>query len=72
MNRYYFEEAETFMGEPNDNSGFLRFGISQIDQPRRSPIRRRDKFPQEMGMKSKAKRDFKKVQNKIKYDWQGE
>jgi hypothetical protein len=72
MNRYDFDEADKITGDQNYDSGFRRFGKYQIDQPRRSPIRRRDKFPQAMGAKSKVKRNYKKVQNKIKYDWQGE
>ena len=72
MNRYYFDEVDMFTGDQNYDSSFLRFGIRQNDQPRRSPIRRRDKFPQTLGLKPKAKRNYKKVQNRIKYDWIGE
>ncbi len=72
MTRYHFEEVDMFAGDQNYDSGFQRFGISKIDQPRRSPIRRKDKLRQAMGMKPKAKRNHKKIQNKIKYDWEGE
>jgi hypothetical protein len=72
MNRYYFDEADMLTGDQNYDSSFLRFGIGKTDQPRRSPIRRKDKLRQPMGMKPKAKRNFKKIQNKIKYDWEGE
>lgn len=72
MTRYYFEQADMFTGDQDYDSGFLRFGISKIDQPRRSPMRRKDKSRQAMGMKPKAKRNYKKIQNKIKYDWEGE
>ena len=72
MNRYYFDEADMLTGDQNYDSGFLRFGIGKIDQPRRSPIRRKDKLRQAMVMKPKAKRNYRKIQNKIKYDWEGE
>lgn len=72
MTRSYFEQADMFTGDQNDDSRFLRFGISKIEQPRRSPIRRKDKLRQEMDLKPKAKRNYKKIQNKIKYDWEGE
>ncbi len=72
MIRYHFEEVDLFAGDQNYDSGFLRFGISKIDQPRRSPIRRKDKLRQAMGSKPKAKKNYRKIQNKIKYDWEGE
>jgi hypothetical protein len=58
--------------DQNYTSGFGRFSQRQADQPGRSPIRRKDKLRQAMGMKPKAKRNYKKVLYKIKYDWQGE
>ena len=72
MNRYYFDEADMFASDQNYDSGFLQFGIGKIDQPRRSPIRRKDKLRQALGIKPKAKRNYKKIQNKIIYDWKGE
>mgnify|MGYP003574767592 CR=1 FL=1 len=63
------------MIDQNYESGFIRFGLNQIEQPTRSPIRRKDKLrPEmgEMGMRPKAKRNYKKIQNRIKYDWKGE
>lgn len=49
-----------------------RSAARQVDEPRRAPIRRRDKLRPEEGYKSKAKRSHRKLQNKIKYEWQGE
>ena len=71
MNRYYFDEADDFTGDQNYDSDFLPFGRGQIDQPRWSPIRKKDKLRLNEGSKTKAKRSDKKIQNKIKYDWQG-
>ena len=72
MSRYYLDEADVSTDDQNYDSGFQRFAKSQIDHPMWSPIRRRDKLRQEVGLKPKAKRNYKKIQNKIKYDWQGE
>ena len=52
--------------------GNRQFVQRNADQPKRSPIRRKDKSRQEEGLKPKAKRNLKKIQHKIKYDWQGE
>ena len=72
MNRNYLDEADMLTGDPNYDSGFRRFAKKQADQPRQSPIRRKDKLRQEEEMQPKAKRNYKKIQHKIKYDWQGE
>ena len=71
MSRYYLDETDISLDNHNYEDGFLRFTKSHDDHPRRSPIRRRDKLRQELEIKSKAKRNYKKIQNKIKYDWQG-
>jgi hypothetical protein len=42
------------------------------DQPKRSPIRRKDKRRHEKVVKTKAKRNYRKAQHKLKYDWSGE
>lgn len=70
MSRNDLDDADKFKPDQNYDNGFRRFGIGQIDQPRHSPIRRKDKLRQEMRIKPKAKRNYKKIQNKIKYDWQ--
>jgi len=72
MNRYNFDEVETDEGDQILDSGYRRFAKRPVDQPRQSPIRRKNKLRQEEGMKTKAKRNHKKIQHKIKYDWQGE
>ena len=72
MGRYDIEEVE--MEEDNQmvDGSYRRFAERDADQPRRSPIRRKDKLRSEEGMKPKARRNHKKISNKIKYNWQGE
>lgn len=72
MNRYYIDEVETDEGDQILDSVHQRFTKRHVDPPRRSPIRRKEKLRTEEGLKPKAKRDPKKIQLKIKYDWQGE
>ena len=71
MGWYIVDEADVYAEDQTDASRFRRFSSWGIDQPRRSPIRRKNKLRLEEGFKPKAKRNFKKIQNKIKYDWQG-
>ena len=54
--------------------GFNRsFTKRDVGQPRRSPIRRKDKMrPEEEVIKSKAKKHHRKIQHRLKYeqiDW---
>lgn len=72
MSQYKFDEIESDEGDQILGSGYRQFAKRPVDQPRWSPIRRKDKLRQEEGMKPKAKRNNKKMQLKIKYDWQGE
>jgi len=72
MSRYYIDEVETDEGDQILDSGYRRFAKRQFDQPRQSPIRRKDKLRQEEGLKPKAKRSHKRIQHRLKYDWQGE
>jgi hypothetical protein len=72
MSQYNFGEVETDEVDQLLDSGYRQFAKSPVDQPRWSPIRRKNKTRQEDGMKPKAKRNHKKIQHKIKYDWQGE
>jgi hypothetical protein len=72
MSRYKFDEVETDEDDQISDSGHRQFSKRPVDQPRWSPIRRKDKLRQEEGVKPKAKRNHKKIQHKIKYDWQGE
>jgi len=72
MVRYDIEEIEIEADDQIFDSDYRRFAKGEADQPRRSPIRRKDRLRQEEGTKPKAKRNLKKIQHKIKYDWQGE
>jgi len=72
MSRYNIDEIETDEGDQISDGGSRRIAERNADQPKRSPIRRKSKMQQEEGMKSKAKRNYKKIQNRLKYDWQGE
>ena len=72
MGRYDVEEVEIEDDDPIFDSGYRRFAKREVDQPRWSPIRRKDKLRQEEGASPKVKRNLKKIQHKIKYDWQGE
>lgn len=72
MGRYDIEEVETEDDNQSINSGYRRFTDRDADQPRRSPIRRKDRWRQEEEIKPKAKRSHKRIQNRLKYDWQGE
>lgn len=72
MSRYDIDEMKL----EEDNQIFdmenQRFAKRNTDQPKRSSIRRKDKWRHEKGMKPKAKRDHQKIQHRLKYDWQGE
>ena len=71
MGRFDIEEVEIEEDDQIFDNGYRRFAKRDADEPRRSPIRRKDKSRQEEGLKPKAKRNLKKIQHKIKYDWQG-
>ena len=72
MKWYDFDEGDMSDEDLDPDSGSRRFAKRQSDEPRRSPIRRKDKFRPEEGFRFRAKRNHKKILNKIKYDWQGE
>ena len=74
MSRHSIDELETDEDDQAFGSGYQRSAKRDADQPRRSPIRRKDKLRQEQedGLKPKAKRNHKKVQHRIKHEWQGE
>jgi len=72
MSQYYIDEVELGEDDQVFDGSNRRFAKRQFDQPRQSPICRKDKLRQEEGLKPKAKRNHKKIQHKIKYDWQGE
>jgi len=75
MGQYDINEVEEVEIEEDDQVFKInnrRFAKGKADQPKRSPIRRKDKWHQEEEMKPKAKRNHKKTQHRLKYDWQGE
>ena len=72
MGPYDIEEVAIEEEDPNFDSHSRRFAGGHSDQPRRSPIRRKDKWRQEEGLKAKAKRNHIKIQRRLKYAWQGE
>jgi hypothetical protein len=72
MDRYDIEEDEIGVDNQIFNPENRRFAEREADQPKRSPIRRKNKLQQEEGLKPKAKRNHKKIQHRLKYDWQGE
>ena len=49
-----------------------QFVMRQADQPKRSPMRRKDRWRQEEGVRAKTKKSDKKIQHRLKYNWQGE
>lgn len=72
MRRYEIEEVGMEGDDQIFDKGNRQFAGRQVDHPKRSPIRRKDKWREEEEMKPKAKRDHKKIQYRIKYNWQGE
>jgi hypothetical protein len=72
MGRYNIDIVDTEEGEEIFGNGSRRFDRRNADQPKQSPIRRKYRWQPEEGMKPKAKRNFKKIQYRLKYDWQGE
>ena len=72
MNRHDIGEVEFNEDDPFFATENRRFVKREADQPRRSPMRRKDRWRQEEGMKTKPQRNHKKIQYKIKYNWQGE
>ena len=76
MGRFDIEEVEIEEDDQVLDSGNQGYAKRGADQPRRSPIRRKNKLRQEEeeeeGLKPKAKRNHKKIQHRLKYDWQGE
>ena len=72
MGRYKVDEPELKEDVRITDEDILRFPKSGTEQPKRSPIRRKSKMQREEGIKPKAKRNYKKIQHRLKYDWQGE
>ena len=72
MGRYDINKVEMEEDDQILDGRNRRFAKRNADQPKLSPIRRKDKLRQEEGKRPKAKRNNKKIQHRIKYDWQGE
>ena len=72
MGHYDINEVEIEEDDQVFKNNNRRFAEKKADQPKRSPIRRKDKWNQEEEMKPKANRNHKKIQQRLKYDWQGE
>jgi len=72
MSRYVIDEFEIREDDQIFDTDNRKSARRDADPPKRSPIRRKDKWRQDEGMKTKSKRNHKKIQNKIKYNWQGE
>jgi hypothetical protein len=68
MEWYSIDEVEIEDADWSFKVGSGRFAKDGVDQPRRSPIRRKDKMKPEEGLKPKAKRDHRKIQQRIKYE----
>ena len=68
MGWHSIDEVEIEDAAWSFNVGNGRFTKEGFDQPRRSPIRRKDKMKPEGGLKPKAKRDNRKIQHRIKYE----
>ncbi|MGD1973075.1 MAG: hypothetical protein PVH85_18215 [Desulfobacterales bacterium] len=66
MSRYNIDEFGIEEDDWSADGESRRFGKMDADQPRRSPIRRKDKWRPEEGVKPKAKRNHRKIQQRIK------
>lgn len=72
MGWYDYDEMEIDDHEQILNPKGRRLAVQQADQPKRSPIRRKDRWRQEDEIRPKAKKNDKKIQHRLKYSWQGE
>ena len=68
MSRYNFDEFERETDDLGLDGINRRFAEKDVDQPRRSPIRRKDKWRLEERVKQKTKRNHRKIQQRIKYE----
>jgi len=72
MGRYDIAQVETEEDDQIFGTDNRRFAKRDADQPKRSPIRRKDRWRHEEEMKPKSKKSHKKIQHRLKYDRQGE
>ena len=68
MSRYNIDEFEIEEDDWSTDGANRRFTKMEADQPRRSPIRRKDKWRLEEGVKPKVKKNHRKIQHQIKYE----
>ncbi|MGD9360044.1 MAG: hypothetical protein PVH85_14315 [Desulfobacterales bacterium] len=68
MSRYNFDENELELDDLSLDSDKRRSAGNDVDQPRRSPIRRKDKMRPEERVKAKSKKNHRKLQQRIKYE----
>jgi hypothetical protein len=68
MSRYNFDENELKLDDLSLDSDKRRSAGNDVDQPRRSPIRRKDKMRPEERVKAKSKKNHRKLQQRIKYE----
>jgi hypothetical protein len=69
MSQYNTDEVELEGYYRISGGGNRRFAIRNIDEPKQSPIRRKNKIRQEEEIKPKTKRDHKKILYRLKYEW---
>ena len=69
MEMYIIDETELEEDDRVLDGRKRRLPDKGIFEPKRSPIRRKDKMRQEKEIKPKAKRNQRKVLNRIKYEW---
>lgn len=72
MGRFDIDEGEIEEDQQLFDTDIRRTAKRDADQPKRSPIRRKDRWRQEEEMKPKSKKSHKRIQHRLKYDWQGE
>jgi hypothetical protein len=69
---YDIDEMEIDDDEQIRNREGRQFAMGQADQPKRLPMRRKDRWRQEEGVRAKTKKNDKKIRQRLKYNWQGE
>jgi len=71
MDRHGKEGSEFVQDVCVTDTAYHRYRGMEVDQPKLSPMRRKDKT-RNGDTQPKYQRDHKKIQYRLKYDWQGE
>ena len=71
MDRHGKEGSEVVKGVHIADTVSQKYRGMDVDQPKLSPMRRKDKA-RNGDTQPKYQRDHKKIQYRLKYDWQGE